>query len=78
MTEILSSPTRRLVLAGIACLTIGIAPIYPEMHVLGKLRWIFGGAVGMAPMDWVDLALHGAPFVWFAVELGAAAVRRAR
>ncbi len=25
-----------------------------------------GGAVGMTPMDWFDLAMHGAPIVWLA------------
>lgn len=47
-------------------LTLGLAPFFPEPHLLGKLRWIAGGAVGMTPMDWFDAAMHGAPFVWLA------------
>jgi len=44
-------------------LTLGLAPFYPEPHIVGKLRWLLGGAVGMQPMDWFDLVLHGAPWV---------------
>ncbi len=47
----------------IACLTLGLAPFVPEPHLWGKLRWVAGGAVGMKPLDWFDLAYHGFPFV---------------
>ena len=47
----------------IACLTMGLAPFVPEPHVLGKLRWVMGGAIGMQPMDWFDLAMHGLPWL---------------
>ena len=47
----------------IACLTLGLAPFVPEPHLLGKLRWVAGGAIGMKPLDWFDLAYHGFPFV---------------
>ncbi|MET7030768.1 hypothetical protein [Sediminicola luteus] len=45
------------------CLTIGLAPFVPEPHILGKLKWIMGGAAGMQPMDWFDVLLHGFPFI---------------
>ena len=48
---------------GIACLTLGLAPFVPEPHVWGKLRWVAGGAIGMKPMDWFDLAFHGLPWL---------------
>lgn len=51
----------KLVILG--CLTLGLAPFFPEPHLLGKIKWIAGGAVGMAPMDWFDVVLHGFPFV---------------
>jgi len=51
----------KLVILG--CLTLGLAPFFPEPHLLGKIKWIAGGAVGMAPMDWFDVLLHGFPFV---------------
>lgn len=47
----------------IACLTLGLAPFTPEPHVWGKLRWVAGGAVGMKPMDWFDLVMHGLPWL---------------
>ena len=47
----------------IACLTLGLAPFFPEPHIVGKIKWIAGGAVGMKPMDWFDVVLHGFPFI---------------
>jgi hypothetical protein len=47
----------------IACLTLGLAPFVPEPHIWGKLRWVAGGAIGMKPMDWFDLAFHGLPWL---------------
>jgi hypothetical protein len=51
----------RLVL--LACGTLGLAPFFPEPHILGKIKWIAGGAVGMQPMDWFDTLLHGVPWL---------------
>ena len=45
------------------CLTLGLAPYFPEPHLWGKLRWVAGGAKGMAPIDWFDLVFHGFPWV---------------
>ncbi len=45
------------------CLTLGLAPFYPEPHVWGKIQWVMGGANGMSAMDWFDLVFHGFPFV---------------
>lgn len=45
------------------CLTLGLAPYFPEPHIWGKLRWIAGGAVGMKPLDWFDTVFHGFPFL---------------
>lgn len=47
----------------ILCLTLGLAPYFPEPHLWGKLRWISGGARGMALIDWFDLLLHGFPWL---------------
>ena len=51
----------RLVL--ITCIILGLAPFVPEPHLFGKLRWVAGGAIGMQPMDWFDLAFHGLPWI---------------
>jgi hypothetical protein len=45
------------------CLTLGLAPFFPEPHIYGKLKWMLGGAEGMTIMDWFDILLHGLPFV---------------
>lgn len=44
-------------------LTLGLAPFFPEPHIVGKIRWIMGGANGMTLMDWGDFLMHGTP--WF-------------
>ncbi|WP_431109715.1 hypothetical protein [Winogradskyella poriferorum] len=45
------------------CLTLGLAPFFPEPHIVGKVRWLAGGAVGMTAMDYFDVLLHGFPFL---------------
>lgn len=45
------------------CLTLGLAPYYPEPHIAGKIKWILGGATDMKFMDVFDLLLHGIPFI---------------
>gem|GEM_PF-4693006 len=32
---------------------LGLSPI-GEPHLIGKLKWIEGGAIGMKPIDWFD------------------------
>jgi hypothetical protein len=53
----------------VVCLTLGLAPFVPEPHLVGKIRWVMGGAKGMALLDWFDLVLHGAPWIWLGVGL---------
>ena len=67
---------RRYSLPLLACPILGLAPFLPEPHIVGKLRWVLGGARGMAPIGWFDLALHGAPFVWLVGMLASDPVRR--
>lgn len=47
----------------ILALTLGLAPFVPEPHVVGKVRWVLGGAEGMQMMDYFDLVLHGTPWI---------------
>lgn len=51
----------------VASLTLGLAPFVPEPHLVEKLRWIARGAEGMRPIDWFDVVMHGAPWMWLAV-----------
>ncbi len=59
----MNSRKQRYLIAIALCLTLGLAPFFPEPHLIGKWRWLLGGAVGMQAMDWFDLLLHTAPFV---------------
>ncbi len=61
LTKLQSNGTLRLV--GMMCLTLGLAPFLPEPHILGKLRWVMGGANGMEAADYFDLIFHGFPWI---------------
>ncbi len=45
------------------CLTLGLTPWFPEPHIWGKVKWISGGANGMGWIDWLDLVIHGIPWI---------------
>lgn len=51
-----------------ASLTLGLAP-FSEPHIIGKIQWIAGGAVGMKGIDWFDTFQHGLPWIWLFVIL---------
>lgn len=51
------------------CVVPGLLPFSAEPHIIGKVRWVMGGAVGMQSMDYFDLFLHGSPFVYLAYVL---------
>lgn len=53
----------------IMSLTLGLMPFTPEPHIWGKLKWVAGGADGMQAMDYFDLLLHGAPWVYLLVTI---------
>ncbi|HMQ57412.1 MAG TPA: hypothetical protein PKE65_02585 [Rhizobiaceae bacterium] len=52
----------------VVCLTLGLAPFFPEPHVLEKLKMLAAGALSQ-PIDIFDLAMHGAPFVVAGIKL---------
>lgn len=64
MLEKLKEQVQDWRLAALLSLTIGLAPFYPEPHIVGKIKWIAGGAVGMTPLDWFDFFYHGLPWVY--------------
>lgn len=47
----------------VICLSLGLAPWFPEPHIWGKLKWLAGGGEGMGFMDWFDVFLHGTPWL---------------
>lgn len=60
----------------LACLTIGLAPFFPEPHIWGKLLWFLGGAKGMQLIDWLDLLMHGLPWLLLIRLIGLTITRR--
>lgn len=47
----------------LVCLTFGLAPYYPEPHIMSRLRWLASGARGMEWLDVADLAVHSLPWL---------------
>ncbi|TKD59064.1 hypothetical protein [Flavobacterium sp. ASW18X] len=58
------------------CLTLGLAPFFPEPHLWGKIKWVAGGGVGMKFMDWFDILLHGFPFLLLLRRIALALVKK--
>jgi len=50
----------------LASLTLGLAPFYPEPHIVKQYYNIVNGTFN-EPIAWLDLAFHGAPWVWLVV-----------
>lgn len=68
----------RLRMAVILSLTLGLAPFFPEPHLWGKLKWVWGGAVGMQAVDYFDLIMHGVPWVFLLYLVGQRVLDRVR
>ena len=60
----------------IACLTLGLAPFFPEPHIWEKLKMLFSGTL-TRPIDIFDMAMHGLPFLVAAAKLAAPLFRAA-
>ena len=52
----------------IVCLTLGLAPFFPEPHAWEKLKMLFSGTL-TRPIDIFDFLMHGAPWVLFLLKL---------
>lgn len=50
----------------VLCLTLGLAPFTPP-HVIEKLSMLARGELSRA-IDWLDLFLHGAPWLLLAAK----------
>jgi hypothetical protein len=49
------------------CLTLGLAPFFPEPHIWEKLKMIAAGTLSR-PIDIFDFLMHGAPFILAALK----------
>ncbi len=52
----------------LACLTLGLAPFFPEPHIWEKLKMLAAGNL-VKPVDIFDLVMHAAPFAVLALKL---------
>jgi hypothetical protein len=59
----------------LACLTLGLAPFFPEPHLWEKLKMLVAGDL-VKPIDIFDLLMHAAPFVLLAAKLVKRAISR--
>jgi hypothetical protein len=58
----------------LACLTLGLAPFTPP-HIWEKLQMLSKGQL-VRPIDWFDLALHGAPWVLLILKAAASITQK--
>ena len=59
----------------LACLTLGLAPFFPEPHIWEKLKMLSAGTL-VRPIDIFDLLLHATPVLLLLVKLGRMAYLR--
>ena len=58
----------------LACLTIGLAPFFPEPHIWEKLKMLVAGDL-TKPIDIFDMLLHGVPWLLLLAKLARMALR---
>ena len=58
-----------------AALLLGLAPFFPEPHLLEKLRMLMRGGL-TRPLDIFDLALHAAPVALLFLRLARMGLQR--
>jgi len=56
-------------------LTLGLAPFFPEPHLIEKLRMLSNGEL-KAPLDWFDLFLHGTIPLLLLIKLASTGIKQ--
>lgn len=51
----------------VLCLTLGLAPFFPEPHIWEKLKMLAAGDLAR-PIDILDLLMHAAPWLVLALK----------
>ena len=59
-------------LAVMGSLTLGLAPFVPHPHIWKQLKNLWYGRT-MLTMDWLDLLMHGMPWIALFIILGSMA-----
>ena len=52
----------------VLCLTLGLAPFFPEPHIVEKLRFLVQGRLNRT-IDILDMLMHALPFAPVATKL---------
>jgi hypothetical protein len=71
MQIVLAYLAKGLPLFLMASLTLGLAPFAPEPHIWEKIRWIASGQMPGDAIYWLDLLMHGAPWLLLLASIGA-------
>jgi len=58
----------------VLCATLGLAPFSPP-HVAEKLLMLANGNL-VRPVDWFDLLLHGAPWLFLLLKIAALSMKK--
>ncbi|MFT5867096.1 MAG: hypothetical protein ACI82I_002854, partial [Gammaproteobacteria bacterium] len=58
----------------LACLTLGLAPFFPEPHIWEKLKMLLAGDM-RKPNDIFDMLMHGVPWLILLARLARMALR---
>lgn len=66
-----------LPLAIIGSLTLGLAPFVPHPHIWKQLKNLWYGRT-MQGLDWIDLLMHGAPWLFLFVILISMTLKRTK
>lgn len=56
-------------------LTLGLAPFFPEPHIVEKLKMLWAGTLSR-PIDIFDLLMHGTPWLLLIAKLSRMATLR--
>lgn len=73
MRNITQLLAKGLPLFALASLTLGLAPFFPEPHIWEKIRWIASGQMPNESIYWLDLLMHGSPWLLLILSLAARA-----
>lgn len=60
----------------VASLTLGLAPFTPEPHIWEKIRWATTGVPFDQSIYYVDVLLHGTPWLLLFISLGIRLARK--
>ena len=70
-----SPSVRARLFFALAALTLGLAPFFPEPHIVEKVKMLWAGTL-VKPIDIFDLLMHATPWVLLFVKIARMATMR--